>query len=311
MRFASRNIAIFALIFVLGCGDDEGQEPNANANDSRFNTQENNDQSNAQPNEQEPITREFQDEGRLCVGVDDPFGISQEAIEPGETIEIHVNFTDCLSSSCSANLEDECFIQQTGSGIYLVFSWGSYDDLSPIETECTADCMSVSTSCGEITVEADSFSLLHGDHQFHIEAGSERRCLELDDADEPHALQRSYENEGSVCLGLDHPHGLPVDALEGDEPFPMIVGFESCLSSSCSQDLEANCEVEIDGDDIFLSSTGSYGDRTHLEGGMCTEDCRSLYADCGNLILEEGSYTVHHGDETVELTIPSDDPRCH
>lgn len=298
MRILTAIVVVLTLIFAAACGDD-AEEPGNNNND------------NTNQNEPEPITHEFENEGALCVGTEWSLDYSDETIEVGDTLEVYVEFADCLSSSCSTDFEGECNLHQWGSGIYQVTSSGSYVDLSPVEQECTADCGNFSTKCGEVTFEGDTVALVHGQAHYYIEPGSERRCIRQEDSHEPMAVTRTYEDERPVCFGKIHPDSYSEDGLEADKPFSVAVSMDSCLSSSCSDDQEAECQIEVDGDDIFVSSSGSYTDRTHLEEGVCTSDCGgSFYADCGELTLAEGTYTVHHGDETSELTIPSEETSC-
>ncbi len=290
MRFLTTTSALFALILVVACGDD-AQEPG-------------NNQNNDTP---QPITHEFEDEGAVCVGTSGKLDPTGGTIEVGETVEIYVQFADCLSSSCSANFDSDCELHQWGSGIYQITSSGSYDDLSPVEYECTADCNDFSTKCGEVTFGGDEVVLIQGDAHHYIEPGSERRCVDEGDAEEPRAVTRSYEDEGPVCFG-DVTSG---QGLEADEPFFVTVSIEGCLSSSCTADQQAECEIEVDGDEIFVSSSGSYSELTHIEEGGCTDDCGgAVEADCGSLTLAEGTYTVYHGDKSSELTIPSDGAVC-
>lgn len=298
MRLLTTMTMIFALVCTVACGDDAEQPGNNQTN-------------NDNQNEPEPIPHEFENEGAVCVGKTGDLDLTDGPIEVGDTIDVYVQFADCLSSSCSTGFKSECELLEWGSGIYRVTSSGAYDDLAPVEDECTADCNNFSTRCGEITFEWDTVALVHGDEHYYVEPGSERRCIAQEEADEPEPVVRTYDDDGPVCFGQPHPDSFSDEKLEADEPFPVTVSIESCLSSSCSDDQQADCEIEIDGHDIFVFSAGSYSDRTHLEEMGCTSDCAGgFFADCGEITLEEGTYTVHHGDETSEVTIPSDDTTC-
>lgn len=256
----------------------------------------------------EPQTRSFEDTGSICIGVSSPWESGGDPLLAGETASVSVLFAECLSSSCSANLDGSCTVSQYESGA-TVSSSGSYDDTSGVDGVCTMDCMSFQAECGEITIPDREFAIIHGDAHFYLEPGVERRCYSMDEAQAPRAITHTFENEGMVCLGTDHAFSSPQDRLEADEPFQVLVAAGGCMSSSCSQDLEAQCEVAVDGQDVTITSSASYGDTSHLSDG-CTDDCGTLQAICGEITLPEGTYTVTHGAETFELTIPSDDAGC-
>ena len=132
------------------------------------------------------------------------------------------------------------------------------------------------------------------------------------DDDEPSPVTVDYENDGPVCLGQTYTDTYTEVGLEADEPFRVTVPIDNCLSSSCTADQAADCQIEVDDDVITVTASASYTDLTEVEGGTCTEDCGgAFYADCGEITLGEGTYTIHHGDETSELTIPSDETVCH
>lgn len=120
-----------------------------------------------------------------------------------------------------------------------------------------------------------------------------------------------FENEGTVCL-MDEPHGPQNDRshVDAGEPFEITVLFADCLSG-CAEVRDTSCEIEVDGDEIALTSEGSYVDRTSEEGG-CPDVCVVASATCDVPGLDEGSYTLEHGDMTYAFDVPGDEdePAC-
>lgn len=118
----------------------------------------------------------------------------------------------------------------------------------------------------------------------------------------------AFENEGTVCM---HVAEDPQDFSERDIP-SLSVTLPVCLSSSCSENPQASCEVSVDGTTITLTSSASYLD-TSTAGGACTDDCGQLQANCELPELEAGEYTVTHGDETFTMEVaPEQEPTvCH
>ena len=118
----------------------------------------------------------------------------------------------------------------------------------------------------------------------------------------------AFENEGTVCLHLADD---PQDFSERDIP-SLSVTMPVCLSSSCSENPQASCEVSVDGTSITLTSSASYLD-TSTAGGACTDDCGQLQATCAIPALEPGEYTVVHGEESFTLQVDGEqEPTvCH
>jgi hypothetical protein len=120
---------------------------------------------------------------------------------------------------------------------------------------------------------------------------------------------RRFENEGRICVAatVEATHS----AVRGQVPSPQQFGegqplfievmMPTCLSSSCSHDIEAVCAAAVDGAAIVVSSHGSF-----REGGVsCSADCGFLLASCSTGPLAAGTYEVRHGAERISLTIPS------
>ena len=93
-------------------------------------------------------------------------------------------------------------------------SSGSYDDLSPVESECTADCEEFSAKCGEVTVTTDAIALVHGDLHYYVEPGDDRRCLRRGETDEHRVVTRNYDDSGPVCFGKTDPNGISEGGLD-------------------------------------------------------------------------------------------------
>lgn len=123
----------------------------------------------------------------------------------------------------------------------------------------------------------------------------------------PNSENASFENEGQLCLS---PQGAP-DRFEPNadaEVFPerrglkVSVTMPTCLSSTCSKDMKAQCAVTVDGPGVLtVQSSGSYRD----EGNTCSADCRFLIARCETPPLEPGNYRVRHGNDELMIQIPS------
>jgi hypothetical protein len=117
----------------------------------------------------------------------------------------------------------------------------------------------------------------------------------------------SFEDEGRLCLGVDESFGsLPIEA---DQPFFVSVFSPGCFSSSCSTLESATCQVTLDGQDLRISSFIEVRD-TSARAGACTDDCHSYTARCEAPALPEGEFTVRLGDESLPLTVPTDEPPC-
>lgn len=113
----------------------------------------------------------------------------------------------------------------------------------------------------------------------------------------------TLDNQGAVCLSTttDFPEGG--QQFEADSTLYAIVTFATCLSSSCSSDRTAECQVAVQGDRIVITSRGSYTDESG-PGQACTTDCLYLEATCETGPLPAGEYTIIYGEDELPLTIP-------
>ncbi len=281
-------------------GDDAGSEPADDAG------------SDASEDTGEPVTEEIvlDDQGAVCLGIGESqlmdFHGDHEGppMEVGSTVEVNVMLDTCLGS-CDISSESECQLHDHGDGVFVVSSSGAYTSTSPCPPDDSV-CSNLVAHCGEIEVHDESFVVLHGDRHYYWEPGDERGCVEEGDDDAPMPLERSFEDEGRICFGEFDAGGQPQANMEAGEPFPVTFSKQACLSSSCTEDMQAQCVIDIDdeADEITLSTSGSYSNTTHLNES-CTEDCNDFHADCGQLMFQqEGDYEVHHGEETIQLTIP-------
>jgi hypothetical protein len=126
----------------------------------------------------------------------------------------------------------------------------------------------------------------------------------------PFGEAHRFKDEGTVCVS---PTGQPAEpfasqlpaapvTFEGDRPVEILVQMPTCLSSSCSKELRASCEVKLAGPgELVVTSSGSYVE----EGTTCTADCRALFARCTSPTLPAGTYSVRHGDDRLTVTVPS------
>lgn len=107
---------------------------------------------------------------------------------------------------------------------------------------------------------------------------------------------RTVEDDGHVCV-------------ENDEELEVRVNFNACLSGSCDSVEDSGCEIAVDADTVTVTSFLEI--KTEYEAGQgCTADCGVVSTECSTDALEDGEYTVVHGDHTMTLTIPSADEIC-
>ena len=128
--------------------------------------------------------------------------------------------------------------------------------------------------------------------------------------------RNSLVDRGKLCVGGGEPVG-ELDMLGGVcgkiQPGQMLSFTVSldreCLSSSCDTERVANCDAELEDDQILVTSKLEW--TSH--GGECTAGCQQLAAQCKSPPLEAGNYTGRFGGSTVRaLTVPSDLGKgCH
>lgn len=113
----------------------------------------------------------------------------------------------------------------------------------------------------------------------------------------------TIENDGRVCLF--NPSGAPSDGLEAGEVVARV-DFNACLSGTCDEVRSKTCTATLDGTTVSVDSKASI----QRDTGECSEDCGLVGANCDVGELDAGSYTLEHGEETFEFTVPSDDAVC-
>ncbi len=119
----------------------------------------------------------------------------------------------------------------------------------------------------------------------------------------------TFVDDGPLCLGVGD--GVIDDnSIPPDQPFGIQVSTRGCFSSSCSELREARCQVTLDDNELIVESYLEVRDTYGSGIGACTDDCRSYVAVCTAPALPEGTYTLRHGDETLEITVPDDEPHC-
>jgi hypothetical protein len=105
----------------------------------------------------------------------------------------------------------------------------------------------------------------------------------------------SWVDEGSLCL-----ENQGTDVV-------VTVRAPECLSSSCSRDLGGSCEATVDGDVITLTSEVHW-EQNNGVNIACTDDCGAPTVSCTIADLPDGTYTILHGAEEVEVVVPLVEP---
>lgn len=119
----------------------------------------------------------------------------------------------------------------------------------------------------------------------------------------------SAENRGRVCLGDNASLGQADISLSADAALSFTVALVDCLSSSCSRNARANCNVEVQGTILTITSSAEW-ETASGDDIACTADCLTLSGGCTTPVLAAGTYTVKHGDKAVDVTIPGMSPAC-
>jgi len=109
---------------------------------------------------------------------------------------------------------------------------------------------------------------------------------------------QSLTDSGTVCVEGD-----------ADANATITVWADTCLSSSCSRDAEGSCTASLDGSTITVTSTFTWQQNVSPRAA-CTDDCGSIEATCEVGPLPAGTYTLVHGDDSEEITIPAEGDNC-
>lgn len=121
----------------------------------------------------------------------------------------------------------------------------------------------------------------------------------------------SIEDEVPLCFFAGHAerHAAEfVDQVESQElraNASVVIGAFAawCVNEACDARPSLQCSVSRDGNTLVVRSRywGERKDGATCEGMIC----RPITASCETPALEPGRYTVAHGDERVDLRIPS------
>jgi hypothetical protein len=102
---------------------------------------------------------------------------------------------------------------------------------------------------------------------------------------------QQLRDQGSLCL-----RSTPDGVLSIDVTFP------GCLSSSCDTVISKSCSVERTGNEILVHSQAEI----EHAGEICTDDCGVATAQCTASSVDAGEYTLIHGDDRAQVTLPGD-----
>ena len=126
-----------------------------------------------------------------------------------------------------------------------------------------------------------------------------------------------HEDFGRVCM-FDAAPNLDLIPLSErpkerqsyaeDASLHIVYSLGACLSSTCSTNRTASCQVTRNSNVLLISSRASY---TPIHGRPCSGDCERPSAECVTAPLAAGTYTIRHGNSETQLTIPSEgEPVC-
>jgi hypothetical protein len=94
------------------------------------------------------------------------------------------------------------------------------------------------------------------------------------------------------------------EVIEAGDPLEITVRSGGCLSSSCSQVIEASCTIGS-GLDFEAKANFCVADSSK-SGQACTDDCGTAHADCSfGQPLTAGYHRVKLGSIAVEFQVPS------
>lgn len=82
-------------------------------------------------------------------------------------------------------------------------------------------------------------------------------------------------------------------------PLVLRVAGATCLSSSCTEDVQASCTATLEGQTVRVEADFSWTE----SGGACTDDCMSIVATCRTPGLGPGRYTITLGTRSTTVTV--------
>lgn len=118
----------------------------------------------------------------------------------------------------------------------------------------------------------------------------------------------TFENSGLLCLGVGNHHMS--GSINADEPFEISISTAGCYSSSCSSLEKEECTIIIDDQGVLVVESLLEVRDTYGTAMACTDDCGNYTTRCSAPALEEGEYTLQHGESTLTFTVPSEEAPC-
>lgn len=115
----------------------------------------------------------------------------------------------------------------------------------------------------------------------------------------------TFEDAGNALVVSQ---GGTFDAQEVtfEDGFRIDVLVRSGIHATGCDDFDATCEIAVDVDQITI--TAMFERSRPPMRCRAKDDGQSMVATCTSAPIPEGIYSVHYGDETAELQIPSTIP---
>lgn len=126
---------------------------------------------------------------------------------------------------------------------------------------------------------------------------------------ETEPVTKMVQNAGRVCLlGKTTEQG---QLYAANAPVTVLYETPGCLSHDCDRERSASCGVNVIDGALSIWSYASWNDYSHA-GGICTDDCGRITAQCETEPLVEYSYPILFGLAGGSLTVPSTlaEPPC-
>lgn len=111
------------------------------------------------------------------------------------------------------------------------------------------------------------------------------------------------QNDGRVCLF--NASGSPSDGLDSGSAMARVY-FNACLSGTCDEVRSKECSATLEGSTVSIESEAVI----QRDSGECSDDCGLVQTDCQVGELDARTYTLEHGDESFEFSVPSDESVC-
>jgi hypothetical protein len=101
----------------------------------------------------------------------------------------------------------------------------------------------------------------------------------------------AVSDEGELCFEQD------------GEFVTVTVRAPDCLSSTCTRDIDGSCDVRVVDTAIVLESD-IFWEQKNGPHASCSDDCLRATAICSLGRLDPGSYTIVHGEDRFQMTVP-------